>query len=176
MADGFGQRCFLEHSHRLAFVKAYAINARGTTYSTGTSSFTTLAKPEPTVQASNIVFDRVTGGAMVIQWTRGNGDGSIVVIRQGVTRVDPVDGTDYSPDPEYPIGTEIPTGSGNYVVHRGTEARVWVTGLAQETEYTVAIYEYTNSGTDIDYLTPASTPSVPPEEDSRTTPNVPSHN
>jgi len=80
---------------------------------------------------------------MSLSWTRGNGNGVIVLIRQGGA-VDsaPVDGiySGYSASSAFGGGTTI--GYDNYVVYKGTDNNVTVTGLAARTTYHVAIYEF----------------------------------
>jgi hypothetical protein len=59
------------------YYKAYATSDLAqTTLSGNQEFFTTLT--EPTVQASNVTFPQVSGGAMRISWTRGNGTGLAV--------------------------------------------------------------------------------------------------
>ncbi|MHC5112715.1 MAG: cytochrome c3 family protein, partial [Planctomycetota bacterium] len=133
-------------SNTVIHYKAYAINSSGTSYSPTIESFTTDQPPEPTVQASNVEVWRFSGRSMRIRWTRGNGEGSIVVLRaQGTTIAHPQDGTDYVPDSNYSAPPES-TGAGNFVVYKGAENGVWVTGLAVSTWYSIAVYEY--AGTD----------------------------
>jgi FlaG/FlaF family flagellin (archaellin) len=157
------------------FVKAYAENSVDRTYG-AQETFTTLSLPEPTVQATNVVFTRVSGRAFTIEWTRGNGEGSIVVLRlQATGKTDPSDGNDYTPEPDLRNPpTEIPVSSGNYVVHKGPESRVWVTGLALDTTYSVTVYEYSNSGTATDYL--LTPPAVGSNEGTQATGTVSTHN
>jgi hypothetical protein len=45
-----------------------------------TSLATTLSKP--TIQASNIRFSNISRTGMTVKWTRGNGDGSILLVRE----------------------------------------------------------------------------------------------
>jgi hypothetical protein len=157
------------------YFRAYAINAGGTGYSVE-SDFPTQSAPEPTVQASNVVFSRISGRAFTIDWTRGNGDGSIVVLRLDATaKTDPADGNDYTPEPDLrDPPTELPVNSENYVVHKGPESSVWVTGLALDTIYSVVVYEYTNSGANTDYL--LTPPAVGSNEGTQATGTVPTHN
>ncbi len=157
----------------LVYFRAYATNtAPGTAYS-GVQSFTPTAVGGP-VQASSITFPRVAGKSMRISWTRGNGDGSIVVMRQDPpdSRVDPVNGDDYTGNYEYnyPPPELLPTGSLNFVVHKGSGNSVWVTGLTTTTTYSVAIYEYTGAGVSTVYL------ALPPEEGAQATTGIPAHN
>jgi hypothetical protein len=94
------------------------------------------------VQVSNLTFDVRAGRSVRLEWTRGNLDGVIVVMRltaDGV--VPPVDGTDYTPNPVFgDAGSEIPPN--NYVVYKGTANNVTVTGLTMTTSYSVEAYEF----------------------------------
>jgi hypothetical protein len=64
-------------SGTLVYYKGYAINSEGTAYSTEDSFYT-----EPT-QATNVNFANVQDRSMTITWARGNGDGSIVLVKAG---------------------------------------------------------------------------------------------
>lgn len=150
------------------FYRAYATSVVGTSYS-AEGSFTTGS--EPTVQASNITFPRVSGKSMRISWTRGNGDGSIVVLRlQATTKTDPPDGNDYAANADYTLAPELPVSSQNFVVHKGAGSFILVTGLSLSTTYSVAIYEYAGTGASTDYLL------LTPAEATQATTAVPVHN
>ena len=131
--------------------KAYGTNSVATGYS-ALEQFDTLS--EPTVQASNLNFATVAGHSMRITWTRGNGDGVIVVMRLAATgRTDPQDGNDYTGNSEFDFPPpELPTNSENYVVYKGSGTSVIVTGLTMTTDYTVAVYEYAGTAGNTDYL------------------------
>jgi hypothetical protein len=132
------------------FWKAYATNAVDTGYS-GQQQFDTLS--EPTVQASNLNFT-AAGRSLRVSWTRGNGDGVIVVMRLAATgRTAPQDGDDYTGNPDFAAPPpELPVNSNNFVVYKGPGTSVTVTGLTFTTDYTVAVYEYAGTGVDTDYL------------------------
>jgi hypothetical protein len=124
------------------FYRGYATNSAGTGYSPDGSFYT-----EPSTQASGVNFTTVTSTGMTVNWTRGNGDGVIVVMKQGsAVNSDPVDGTytGYVANPAFTSGTQI--GSGNYVVYKGTGTSVAITGLTAGTTYYVAVYEYKGTG------------------------------
>jgi predicted CXXCH cytochrome family protein len=154
------------------FYRSYATNSSGTGYSANDATFTT--ETEPTVQASNITFPKVSGRSMRISWTRGNGDGSIVVMRLGALADPgiqlPPDGADYAANSDYTLASELPVNSQNFVVYQGPDNNVWVTGLVLDTDYSVAIYEYAGTGPSTDYLQ-----LLPAEADQKTT-TVPVHN
>jgi hypothetical protein len=146
-------------SGQTIYFEAYATNGAGTSYSNDNRSFTTLT--EPTIQASNATITKFAGRSMRISWTRGNGDGSIVVIREtGTTSsVLPVDGDDYVGNPDFSVATPPPEleplSNGNYVVHKGPENSVWVTRLNLNTSYSIAIYEYAGATPDYVQSNPA---------------------
>ncbi|MHC4222259.1 MAG: cytochrome c3 family protein, partial [Planctomycetota bacterium] len=154
------------------FFRAYAKNISGTGYSDPVSSFSTLS--QPTVQASNIAFPNASAKAIRITWTRGNGDGSIVVMRVGVPADPgiqaPADGDDYAFSTDYTLAPELPVNSQNYVVYKGPDSNIVVRGLTASTNYSVAIYEYGRLGANPDYLL------TTPAEGSHATTDVPVHN
>ena len=120
------------------YYTAYATNSLGTTYSSEGSFYT-----EPTTQASGVNFTSVGTTGMTVNWTRGSGDGVIVLIKaNSAVDSDPVDGTytGYTANAAFGSGTQI--GSGNYLMFKGTGTSVTVTGLTPGTGYYVAVYEY----------------------------------
>src|SRR5437588_193120 len=64
--------------------------------------------PEPTVQASNVVFSSVGATSMNVSWTNGNGASRIVLAKQGAP-VDaaPSDGTAYTANSAFGSGSEL---------------------------------------------------------------------
>ena len=120
------------------YYRGYATNSAGTGYSPDGSFYT-----EPSTQASGVNFTAVGTTGMTVNWTRGNGDGVIVLMKQGsAVNSDPADGTytGYTANPVFGSGTQI--GTGNYVVYKGTGTSVAVTGLTAGTTYYLAVYEY----------------------------------
>jgi hypothetical protein len=148
------------------YYRSYATNSVGTGYSANDQTFTTGT--EPTVQASNITFPQVAGKSMRISWTRGNGEGSLVVMRVGADPTDPTDGVDYAANPDFTLAAE--TAAGSKVVYKGTGSNIHVIGLDLSTTYHVAVYEYASSP--VDYLLGAATGNPA----STTTTNIPVHN
>jgi YVTN family beta-propeller protein len=143
------------------FYRGYATNIAGTSYSPDGSFYT-----EPATQAAGVNFSAVSQTGMTVNWTRGNGDGVIVLMKQGAAvDSDPVDGTysGYAASSVFGGGTQI--GSGNYVIYKGSGAGVTVSGLVAGVTYSVAVYEYlgsvNSSGVDqgTNYLAPAATGS-----------------
>lgn len=106
----------------------------------------------PSVQASNIVFSEVSENQLIISWTNGNGSDRIVLIQQGSpVDADPVDGNSYFPSSTYGMGQQI--GDGNYTVYSASGNTDTILGLAPNTVYHFAIYEYNGSGGTENYLT-----------------------
>ncbi len=124
----------------LIYYKAFAVNSAGTTY-TSQAAFQT----EPSVQASNPNFTVINDTSATLQWTSGNGDGTLVVIKgAGPTTTTPVDGTAYTADPGYGNGDNI--AGGNYVVYRSSGNSVTLTNLEPNNVYYVSLYEYAGAG------------------------------
>lgn len=123
---------------------------RSTTPDMGADEFTEMAA-EPTTQASNVTFSNVSSSGFTINWTRGNGDARLVLLR-AVNPVNspPTDGATYTPNAAFGSGSQI--GSGNYVVYSGNGNSVNVTNLAGNTVYHVAVYEFNGSTATSNYL------------------------
>jgi hypothetical protein len=120
------------------YYRGYATNSAGTGYSPDGSFYT-----EPSTQASGVSFSSVGPSAMTVNWTRGNGDGVIVLMKQSAeVNSDPVDGTysGYTANSTFGSGSQI--GSGNYVVYKGTGTSVTVSGLTSNTNYYITAYEF----------------------------------
>lgn len=132
------------------YYRGYATSSYGTGYSP-VDSFVTLAA-EPTTQASGVNFTAVQGGAMTVNWTRGNG-ASCIVLAKASSAVDanPADGATYTANSNLGSGSQI--GTGNYVVYNGTGTSVTLLALTPGTTYNVAVYEYNGSGGTQNYLT-----------------------
>jgi autotransporter-associated beta strand protein len=107
---------------------------------------------EPTVQASNLIFSSVGANSMTLTWTNGNGANRIVLAK-ATSAVDsnPVDGTSYTANAAFGSGTQI--GTGNFVIFSGSGNSVTVTGLAGNTTYNFAVYEFNGSSGSENYLT-----------------------
>lgn len=119
------------------YYRGYATNSAGTGYSSDGSFYT-----EPSTQASGVNFTSVDPTGMTVNWARGNGDGVIVLMRQGsAVATDPTDGTytTYSANTAFGSGSAIESA---YIIYKGTGTSAAVTGLTASTTYYVAVYEY----------------------------------
>jgi len=98
---------------------------------------------EPTLQATDVTFSAIRAGSMTVNWIPGNGNGSIVLMKQdSAVDATPVDGTAYTPGTKFGSGEQI--GTGNYVVYAGSGISVTVNGLRPSKTYYVAVYEFNN--------------------------------
>ncbi|HYE56427.1 MAG TPA: hypothetical protein VD996_16375, partial [Chitinophagaceae bacterium] len=107
----------------------------------------------PTVSASNMTYSNVDGGSFTVGFTRGNGAGRIVVVREGspVTGM-PVNGVDYTANANFgTAGSEFSV-PGEFVVFRGTFNSVSISKLKPSTTYYISVFEYNGSGSNIEYL------------------------
>ena len=142
-------------------VRAFEYNGSGgtenyltTTAAGNPASFTTTGPSEPTVQASNLQFTTITNTEADFSWNFGNGTDAIVVVK-AVSAVDqlPIDGSTYTASSVFGLGDELVVASGNYVVYKGPETTVTVTGLSPGTSYHVRAFEYNGNSGSENYLT-----------------------
>lgn len=110
----------------------------------------------PTTQANNLVFSNITATSMDLTWTRGDGDGGVIVVIHEASAVDanPVSGNSYTADNNF-SGSPDEIGTGNFVMYVGTGTTVSVTGLSASTIYHFSLFEYNT--TDVCYLIPGQT-------------------
>jgi CubicO group peptidase (beta-lactamase class C family) len=89
----------------------------------------------PTQNASAMNFSNITSNSMTVNWTNGDGDGRVLIIRAGgAPNKFPLDGTEYSP--------QVDLGDGNRVVYSGTGNNTTVGNLNGNTNYQFRLYEY----------------------------------
>lgn len=114
---------------------------------------------EPTTVASSVATSGITGNEISLNWTSGNGSRRIVVARLSATaRVLPTDGTNYTANSDFGLGST--TGAGNFVVYVGTASNATITGLSVLTEYSFDIYELNGIGECVDYNTTVTTNTI----------------
>ena len=100
----------------------------------------------PTQNASAMNFSNVTSNSMTVNWTNGDGDGRVLVMRAvGAPNKFPLDGTDYAASPQVDLG------GGNYVVYSGTGDNATVSNLNSNTNYQFRLYEYRKNVTTGNY-------------------------
>jgi CubicO group peptidase (beta-lactamase class C family) len=91
----------------------------------------------PTQNASAMNFSNITSNSMTVNWTNGNGDGRVLIMRAGgAPNKFPLDGT------EYAVGPEVDLGDGNRVVYSGMGNNTTVSNLNSNTNYQFRLYEY----------------------------------
>gem|GEM_PF-2818249 len=108
---------------------------------------------EPTTQATSLNTTSVAQTSFTANWTRGNGDSILVVVKASTINNNPVDGTKYTANSVFGSGSNI---DGGYVVYKGTGTSVAITGLSAGTTYSIRAYEYNSDGPSPNYLTSAN--------------------
>ena len=103
------------------------------------------------------------GGSLTLSWTVGNpGDSSLLVMRRnGTLQINPIQGLTYSANSAFGTSNTL-IGASEYVMYiHGTGNSVTVTNLAaNNVNYTVAVFEYTNNGVGNVYNTFSPTTNV----------------
>lgn len=127
--------------------------------------------PVPVVQANDIVLSEVTSTSMRITLDRGNGVGVLIVMKAG-SEVDgfPVNNEEYTASSIFGNGSEL--GTGNYIIHKGSENTVVVTGLSPETTYYIRAFEFGGSGTSSYYILDNAPSGNPVSEETLEVPEV----
>lgn len=119
----------------------------------------------PTTQASAINVTNINSTSATINWTNGNGNNRIVVVKQGsAVAGNPVSNTAYTANATFGSGATI--AANEYVVYNGNGNSVNITGLNCNATYHIKVFEYNNAG--ICYLTT----SVPSGNFTTTTPSL----
>ncbi|TAE90055.1 MAG: hypothetical protein EAY81_01310, partial [Bacteroidetes bacterium] len=108
---------------------------------------------EPTIQASNITFTKLSEGVYRVTCNRGNGARRIFIGRQSAAVAnDPIDENEYLGSASFPFGSQIGTGGVAYV---GSDSSVVVTlplPLGAPIDYHFKVYEFNGSGGSSNYL------------------------
>ena len=105
----------------------------------------------PTTQATFTSLTSVTSSTLDLNFTRGNGDGGVLVIAKATTApTDPSSGTGYTGNTVFGSGTSV---GGGYAIYSGTgngtgnAMTVSVSNLTPNTIYYFTIYEFNSTGT-----------------------------
>ncbi len=143
------------------FFAIFEYNGTGAATEYLTSSFlagNAFTSAVPTVQTSNASFSNITTNSVVVNWTKGNGQRTLIVVREGsAVNADPVNSTPYSVNSVFGSGAAI--GTGNFTVYNSSSVGTSVTNLKPGTQYFFAFYEF-NGSSQPQYLKPAYTSSV----------------
>ncbi|MFT2007660.1 T9SS type A sorting domain-containing protein [Pontibacter sp. 13R65] len=148
--DGTGLGKFTSQLNNLVpattyYVRAYATNGAGTSYGT-TQSFTTPAvelASRPTEPAqltiTNTSYNRIT-----LAMAGGDGSKRLVMVRAGSpVQTVPTNGVTYRANAVFGNGTQV--GSGTFVVYTGNGRETTISGLAPNTSYFIAAFEYNDN-------------------------------
>ncbi|RIJ46826.1 HYR domain-containing protein [Maribellus luteus] len=133
----------------------------GTSYNTEylTSSYladtvSTLFAPQ--VQATSFQISNINGNSMDLNWTRGDGNATIVLCKAGSpVDANPVELISYRSNAAMHyrgINEASIIGNGNFVVYKGTSGSFTVTNLYPDSTYHFAAFEYNGSSGPV-YLT-----------------------
>lgn len=115
------------------------VSGAATTQNQAVSGFAYAA--EPTTPASSLSFTSVGETSFTLNWTRGDGDSVLVVMKaDSAVTFDPSDKTTYSVNAAF--GTSTLLGTASYGVYKGTGDSVAVTGLSASTTYHVEVFEF----------------------------------
>ncbi len=130
-----------------------------TSGNSGANSVTTL-EGAPTTQVSNMKWETINDGkTMSFNWSDGNGDGNMLIMKANSSVTDPSGGDSYNANAHFGDGDNI-LATGTYVVFNSTHAKgtstVDVTGLTTGTTYYFKGLEYNGSGSTINYNTDAT--------------------
>jgi CubicO group peptidase (beta-lactamase class C family) len=121
-------------------------------------AFTTIPAHDffaaPTANANTVSATNVTDNSMTISWNNGNGTSRIVVANETIDTplnspsdfsAYPLDGTDYTANPQFGSGDNL--GDDSFVVYNGTGTSVDISGLDPGKEYAIRVYEYNQNTT-----------------------------
>ncbi len=132
LTAGSGLKLKINHRDSATFVKS-AVNV---------NAVNPALETQPVAQAYGLVAYNIGSNSLSLSWNRGNGDGSILFIREGAAvNATPTDGLKYLADAAYGNGDEIGN-SGVYTIYSGSDTFVTVTGLDNSTTYHFALMEY----------------------------------
>lgn len=95
----------------------------------------------PSTQASALLFSNPSQNGVNADWTLGNGDATLLVMRPTAqSAANPVSGTAYTADLNYTLAAQINTN--NRVVYAGAGTSASISGLSPQTSYTATAYTF----------------------------------
>jgi len=104
----------------------------------------------PTKASENLSYSSIEGTSFTITFNRGDGLNRIVVVRKDdAVSFLPTNGTSYN---ALEFGTGAPVAPGEYVVYNGSMNSVTISGLAPNSVYHFAVFEYNGTGNTTEYL------------------------
>ena len=124
-----------------------------------TTTFTTLGPPTVQVSATNVT--EITGNSAKLSWTNGNGDGRIVVFREGeAVTANPVDLESYgNAGNSWRAGDEITPGNRVMFSRNGTINEFTAKQLEPLKTYFYDVFEFAGSGNGKVYAVPGESGS-----------------
>ncbi|OAV43155.1 hypothetical protein [Lewinella sp. 4G2] len=119
-----------------------------------TTTFTTLG--QPTQQVSAVMVDEITGNSAQMTWTNGNGDGRIVVFREGAeVSANPIDLETYSNlSSSWRAGDEITPGNRVMFTTQGPRNSFVAQQLEPSKTYFYKVFEFNGTGNGKVYAVP----------------------
>ncbi|SDH01774.1 T9SS type A sorting domain-containing protein [Winogradskyella thalassocola] len=131
---------------------------KATSWSAAVADDATLDCTAPAIQASAFTTLLPTATGVSIEFTRGDGDKVLVLMKEGSTvDEDPISGTSYTANSNFGDLSADELGTGNFAVYNGNEGSnpgiggdpidFNINGLSQGTTYHLAVYEYNDTNT-----------------------------
>lgn len=146
----------LNKPYRIGIMEYNGIGA-GTNYFSAYAygfQYTPGAVAEPTLSASGLTVEVVSVPeyAVKVSWTKGSGEGRVVMLREGQSVVSglPQDGFVYLADDHL---ARAPWNGPNRIIYNGTGNSLILKGLSPTKWYGLSIVEYNGKGDPINYMT-----------------------
>lgn len=138
-------------------VRAYHDGGSGgsdfTSGNSGTQTLTTISA-NPSIQASELKWETI-GSDFSFNWVYGNGEGTVMVMKDGGAVTDPSDGVTYTANSVFGSGDQIGS-TGTYVVYNAlhsakANSSTTVSNVQSGHTYYVKLLEYNGSGASRNY-------------------------
>ena len=122
----------------------------------------TISNPsQPTVQVSNTQITAVSNNAISLNWTKGNGINTLIVVtaEDNSNRL-PEDGQTYSTSTNWNNATPFyPSNPVTRLVYKGTGTQTTITNLTPDKTWYFTFYSFKGTGSNTDYLQ-ANAPTI----------------